>query len=123
MRASAAPVTRGAAGGAPQPAEAAYFLAPFKDMPLKDPGIRAASFAAVPGRRDAVKFTVAVRAAAPLAVWEAPGLAGRFSESAVTVVACEPREVVFYSAGGAAVAPQRLQEELRISSLWDHQRF
>jgi hypothetical protein len=120
-------------------AEAVVWLAPFKDMPLQDPGLTAWGFAPAealgPG---AVKFTVlAAAAAAPLALWEAPALRGRFSINALTLGACEAREVVFYpsaspegpagagagSGGGGMALVARLQEELRLSSLWEHQRL
>jgi hypothetical protein len=129
VRATAAP----AAAVAAAPAEATVWLAPFKSMPLQDPELVAGGFApaddSAPG---AVKFTVtAPSAAALLALWEAPGLAGRFSANALSLGPCEAREVMFVPSSGDPATPPgdatalaaRLEGELRLSSLWDHQRL
>ncbi|GBF96248.1 carbamoyl-phosphate synthase S chain [Raphidocelis subcapitata] len=54
-------------------------------MPLEDPQLSASGFEPVAGDAAAARFTVAAgAAAAQLAFWEAPRLAGRFSENAVS---------------------------------------
>lgn len=111
--------------------EAFYWLGPFNSMPLTDPQIQVSDFEEVPGKPGAVKFTVMSHAVAPMTVWEAgAGVAGRFSDNAVTLLPCVPREVVFYGRGSGDVGVgdcgdlvQRLQQELRVTSLWDHQQL
>jgi hypothetical protein len=122
---------RRSSAAAPAVAEAVVWLGPFKDLPLQDPKIEFSAFELVDGHSGelhtpAVKFTVTSAAAAALAVWEAPGLDGRFSVNAVTLLPCRPLEVVFYysgssSSGGAAA--DELARRLRAASVWDHQRF
>lgn len=108
------------AAGEGQPAqEATVWLAPFKDLSLQDPQLAIDSF--TPAHRaaqnrdssaeagvassslshhksdGAVTFRVSSLAVAAYAVWEVQGgsLPGHFSDNAVTVHPCEPREVTF----------------------------
>lgn len=173
------------ASGQQQEQEATVWLAPFSDLPLQQPGLMVGGFgpvkptgaAEVKGGRhnqgDAVQFTVSSQAVAPYAVWETQGgaLPGHFSDNALTVHPCEPREVIFtprsiprhlhgsqspttktgpkgssigsdvvldHHSGvagsnqehaGHKAAQQQwhdvhlLQEQLVVSSLWDHQQF
>lgn len=91
--------------------EATVWLAPFKDLPLQDPqllltdekvvkaaqsGTEALSGTAV--RQDAAHFTVSSQGVAAYVLWEVfgGGLPGHFSDNALTIHPCEPRQVTFF---------------------------
>jgi len=92
-----------------QEQEATVWLAPFSDLPLRQPGLTVDGFGPVkvPGaaeteggrhhQGDAIQFTVSSQAVAPYAVWETQGggLPGHFSDNALTIHPCEPQEVSF----------------------------
>jgi len=124
--AAAATAAPGAAAAAAAAVEATVWLAPFKQLQqLQDPRIEFSRFEQHPESPGTVKFAVTSASVAVAAVWEAPGLAGRFSVNAVALVPCRPLEVLFISGGGGGEGGlvQQLQEELRVTSLWDHQQF
>lgn len=94
--------------------EATVWLAPFKDLPLQDPqlsltdekvvkvtrsGTEALSGPTV--RQDAVQFTVSSQGVAAYVVWEVigGGQQGQFSDNALTIHPCEPREILFFPNG------------------------
>lgn len=144
--------------------EATVWLAPFKELPLADPQLAVGDMQvakldttaglACKRNQEAVNFTVTSQAVAAYAVWETQGgeLRGHFSDNALTIHPCEPRQVTFLPRGvGAAETVSRgdsaargshsrgrqqdrgggagrqvlqlLQEQLLLSSLWDHQQF
>jgi hypothetical protein len=134
--------------GQPQQ-EATVWLAPFKELPLQDPQLAVGDMqvskldttAGVDRNQEAVNFTVNSQAVAAYAVWETQGgeLLGHFSDNALTIHPCEPRQVMFLPRGASAAGTggrqqgrggltgrqmvQLLQEQLLLSSLWDHQQF
>lgn len=94
-------------------------------------------------RQDSVAFTVSSQAVAVYAVWEvqqggAAALPGHFSDNALTIHPCEPHQVTFLPVAGYSSHKHRvpdletvqgdcvlklLQEQLVVTSLWDHQQF
>jgi hypothetical protein len=98
--------------------EKTIWLAPFKDLPLQDPQLAVINTTHVSltgdegdiltgsgHRQEAVAFTVSSRAVAVYAVWEvqqegAAALSGHFSDNALMIHPCEPREVTFLPAVG-----------------------
>jgi hypothetical protein len=120
--------------------EATVWLASFKDLPLQDPQLAVEGLKTVgrlvdegsgllssAGRQqEALTFTVSSQAVAAFVVWEmqAGELPGQFDENVVTVHPCEPREVRFSLRGSTrAGLLQVVQEQLVVTSLWDHQQF
>jgi hypothetical protein len=109
-------ITLAGEGAAQQ--EKTIWLAPFQELPLQDPQLAVSNMTHVSlsgdeeyiltgsgHRQDAVAFTVSSRAVAVYAVWEvqqegAAALSGHFSDNALTIHPCEPRQVTFLPAVG-----------------------